>query len=165
MRIRTLAGILGTIAVVACGGDGGGNPTGVNANGNAAGDGAVTATINGTAWRSSKALDHALRANANAQVITLSATNLPTSIAIALGPITNPATFSMDAGNPSNAVVTMTNGATTTIWSTGLSGGKGTITVTTLTSTRIAGTFSFDAVSNAGAATLHVTNGTFDLAF
>ena len=164
MRIRALAGILGTIALLACGGSGDANVTGVNTGGGA-GDGNFTATINGTSWRSSKALDHAIRASASAQIITLSATNLPYSIAIAIGPITSPATLSLDAGNPSNAAVTMTVGSSTTIWSTGLPGGKGTITVTTLTSTRIAGTFSFDAISNAGTATLHVTNGTFDLAF
>ena len=165
MRIGALAGIVGTMVMVACGGSGDASPTGVNSTGGTAGDGSVTATINGTAWRSSKALDHALRASANAPIITLSATNLPYSIAIAIGPITGPATFSMDVGNPSNAVVTMTAGSLTTIWSTALSGGKGSVTVTTLTATRIAGTFSFDAISNAGAATVQVRNGTFDLAF
>jgi len=166
MRIMTLAGIVSTIVSLACGGSSGdANLTGVDSGASGAGDGGVTATINGTAWRSSKALDHALRASANAQIITLSATNLPNSIAIAIGPISGPATLSMDTGNPSNAVVTMTVGSSTTIWSTALTGGKGTVTVTTLTATRIAGTFSFDASSNAGAGTLQVRNGTFDLAF
>jgi hypothetical protein len=52
-------------------------------------------------------------------------------------------------------------------WGTGFAGGSGTITVTVLTATRIAGTFSFDAMPGSGAATgtLQVRNGVFDVSF
>ena len=53
-------------------------------------------------------------------------------------------------------------------WAANPSGGSGTITVTALTSTRVAGTFQFTgaAVSGTGAsATRQVTSGKFDLSF
>jgi hypothetical protein len=51
-------------------------------------------------------------------------------------------------------------------WTTPLSGSAGTVTITALTASRIAGTFSFTAGANAGSATgtRAVTNGAFDLA-
>lgn len=51
-------------------------------------------------------------------------------------------------------------------WTTGLSGGSGTVTLTTLAGTRAAGTFTL-VVQGLGADALpaqrHVTNGTFDV--
>jgi hypothetical protein len=51
-------------------------------------------------------------------------------------------------------------------WGTPLSGEAGAVTITTLSATRIAGTFSFNAAASAGSATgtRTVTNGAFDLA-
>jgi hypothetical protein len=57
-------------------------------------------------------------------------------------------------------------GLSSSVWTTPLSGAAGTITITTLTATRIAGTFSFIATPSPGSGatgTKTVTNGQFDL--
>jgi hypothetical protein len=52
-------------------------------------------------------------------------------------------------------------------WTAGGAGGSGAVTITTLTDTRIAGTFAFTAVAVTGGAsgTREVTQGTFDVEF
>ena len=92
---------------------------------------------------------------------------LNTSYTISLGiaGLTAPGTvdLSLGVGNGSTAIVANSTGA----WGTAFSGGSGTITVTTLTANRIAGTFSFDAPAGSGQATgtLQVRNGQFDVTF
>jgi hypothetical protein len=55
----------------------------------------------------------------------------------------------------------------TNVWNTGLTGGSGTLTITSLTTTRIAGSFTFTANAAGGSATgtQSVTSGTFDAGF
>jgi hypothetical protein len=52
-------------------------------------------------------------------------------------------------------------------WTTNTTGGAGTVVVTTLTASRVAGTFTFDAPPSPGqgTTTAHVTSGTFDVTY
>jgi len=89
----------------------------------------------------------------NFQVITMSLWNIS-------GPGTYP--LGVNATN-FGGIASVTEGATS--WTTPLDGVAGTITITTLGSGRIAGTFSFTAaqISNPSS-TKHVTNGSFNIA-
>ena len=153
-----LAASLVVFALNACGGD---SPTGINGNTNV-GDGSMTANINGAAWRSTKAGDKGSHSGTIYAVVGL---NGSYTIALGIAGLTAPGTvdLSLASGNGSNAIVSNTVGA----WSTAFNGGSGTITVTTLTANRIAGTFSFDAAAGSGNATgtLQVRNGNFDVTF
>jgi uncharacterized protein DUF6252 len=148
-------------AATACGGSD--KSTGPTSNGTTAGNGAISATINGTAWRSTKGAD---RVSKSGTVYAIVGVNLPYTISLAIAGLTGPGTVNLNlatGGQGSNAIVVNATGG----WGTAFSGGTGTITVTTLTATRIAGTFSFDAPAGSGNATgtLQVRNGTFDVTF
>jgi len=157
-RLPKLAASLVLCALTACGGD---SPTGTNGNTNL-GDGSMTAAINGVAWRSMKAGD---KGSHSGQIYAVVGLNGTYTIALGIAGLTAPGTvnLSLTNGNGSNAIVSSTAGA----WGTAFNGGSGTITVTTLTANRIAGTFSFDAPAGSGNATgtLQVRNGNFDVTF
>jgi hypothetical protein len=161
--VHRRSAVLAVFAIVvgsACGGDKSTGPkTGV-------GDGNMSATINGVAWRSAKSGDRANRTNNFIAVVGLSVSNPIYTISLGIGTISGPGTVNLDltaGGNGSEAIISNTNGG----WGTAFTGGKGTITVTTLTATRIVGTFSFDAPAGSGNATgvLQVRNGQFDVNF
>ncbi len=78
---------------------------------------------------------------------------------------TSPGTYSLTFGNSIAGSATYAKAGQG--WSTGLSGGTGSFTITTLTSNHIVGTFAFDAVASNGGAqgTIHVTNGQMDITF
>lgn len=149
------------IALAACGGSDGG-PTGTNGNNVGAADGSMTATINGAAWRSTKSAD---KGSHNGNIYAVVGLNGTYTISLGIAGLTAPGTvnLSLASGNGSNAIIVNTTGG----WGTAFSGGTGTITVTTLTANRIAGTFSFDAPAGSGKATgtLQVRNGKFDVTF
>jgi len=157
-RLPILAASLVLFALNACGGDG---PTGTNGNTNV-GDGTMSAAINGAAWRSMKSGD---KGSHSGQIYAVVGLNGSYTIALGIAGLTAPGTvdLSLTSGNGSNAIVSNTVGA----WSTAFNGGSGTITVTTLTANRIAGTFSFNAPAGSGNATgtLQVRNGNFDVTF
>lgn len=159
---RTATVIASLAVLVACGGSGDSNPTGPSGNNGTTGDGNVSATVNGVAWRSVKSGDHVTRTG---QFYGISAVNPPYALILGIGNVTGPGTFSLNlaTGNGSSAIISNSAGG----WGTAFSGGTGTITVTALSATRIAGTFSFDAVPGSGTAagTMQVRNGTFDVAF
>ena len=163
-RLSAILACTTLIALSACGGDDGG-PTGTNGNNNGAvtGDGAITATINGVAWRSLKSGD---RVSKSGQFYGVVGVNSNYTLTLGIGNLTGPSTVQLDltaGGNGSSALVANTTGG----WGTAFSGGTGTITVTTLTANRIVGTFSFDAKPGSGSATgtLQVRNGKFDITF
>ena len=160
-RVASVALIALMAITSACGGGGDGGPTGTNGTG--AGDGAISATINGTAWRSLKASDKASRSGTIYAVVGL---NLPYTLSLGIAGLTGPGTVNLNVsagGNGSSAIIANSVGG----WGTAFNGGSGTITVTTLTANRIVGTFSFDAPAGSGAATgtLQVRNGKFDVTF
>ena len=155
---------LALIALAACGGSDDGGPTGTNGNNNAAlGDGSMSATINGSAWRSVSSGDKGSR---NGNIYAVVGLNTSYTVALGIAGLTGPGTVNLNiaaGGNGSNAIISNATGG----WGTAFSGGTGTITVTTLTANRIAGTFSFDAPAGSGKATgtLQVRNGKFDVTF
>jgi hypothetical protein len=89
----------------------------------------------------------------NSQSITLLLTNIP-------GPGTYP--LGTGGGVAGGTAIYVSNGAG---WITPLSGAAGTVTLTTVSDSRIAGSFSFTADASTGGATgtKAVTNGAFDL--
>ena len=159
-RTASMIVSLAFVAVSACGGGSDGGPTG--SNNTVVGDGGIKATINGVAWRSTKGAD---RVSKSGQIYAIVGLNLPYAVTLALTPVTGPGTISLTiaTSNGSSAIVAGTGGG----WGTGLAGGSGSVAITVLTTNRIAGTFSFDAVPASGTATgtLQVRNGTFDVAF
>lgn len=159
-RTASMIVSLAFVAVSACGGGSDGGPTG--SNNTVVGDGGIKATLNGVAWRSTKGTD---RVSKSGQIYAIVGLNLPYAVTLALAPVTGPGTISLNlaTSNGSSAIVSGTGGA----WGTGLAGGAGSVQVTVLTTNRIAGTFSFDAVPASGTAagTMQVRNGTFDVAF
>lgn len=91
-----------------------------------------------------------------------------TQVSIHVEGVTGTGTYSLgDADFPTNlALVTVTAGATPSQWSTRVLPGSGSVTVTTLTTTRVVGTFQFTAGPDAGTAatgSVSVTAGAFDL--
>lgn len=153
---------LALVALAACGGSDGG-PTGTNSNNAASGDGTMSATINGAAWRSMKSAD---KGSHNGNIYAVVGLNGTYTISLGIAGLTAPGTVNLNiaaGGNGSNAIIVNTTGG----WGTAFTGGTGSITVTTLTANRIAGTFSFDAPAGSGQAkgTLQVRNGQFDVTF
>jgi hypothetical protein len=161
MRISIAVATLALLGASACGGSD--KSTGPTNNAATAGDGAISATINGTAWRSRKNAD---RVSKSGNVYAIVSFNLPYTISLGIAGLTGPGTVNLNlatGGQGSLAIIANANGG----WGTAFTGGSGTITVTTLTANRIAGTFSFDAVPGSGNATgtLQVRNGKFDVTF
>ena len=75
-----------------------------------------------------------------------------------------PGTYVIVPGNPNNATYTEGSNA----WAaSGTGGGSGTMTITTLTGERVAGTFSFqvNAVGTQTPTTVSLTNGVFDIEY
>jgi hypothetical protein len=87
-------------------------------------------------------------------------------LVLTIGNATGAGTHSLNAtagGDGSNLVV---GSSTTAGWSTGFSGGTGTVTITSLTANRIVGTFTATAVPSQGSTSnLVITNGKFDITF
>jgi hypothetical protein len=162
-RVRSIAPFLGLLLITACsGGDG---PTGPNPpppGGNAS----FTASVDGQGWTSAAALTNVTAAQSGTYIISGSVLTGASTRAITLNlmNIPGPGTYPLGTGagvSGGSAIYAESAGG----WGTPLSGEAGTINITTLTATRIAGTFSFTAAASAGGATgtRTVTNGTFDL--
>jgi hypothetical protein len=82
-----------------------------------------------------------------------------------LSAVAAPGTYSRAFGNNNGGIATYTKNGQG--WGSGVPGGSGSVTLTTLTANHVVGTFSFNAApSNGGATgTIQVTNGKFDIAF
>ena len=128
----------------------------------------MTANIDGAAWEEDAANASAVGAvwaGPGLYTITGYSTAAATTIAITLNTIRGPDSYPLgvNIGVPGGtAQVTNTSSG----WTTRLSGAAGTMTITLLTQTEIAGTFSFVAngLLNAPAtSTKNITSGTFDL--
>jgi hypothetical protein len=126
--------------------------------------GTMSARIDGVTWTAAAV---AVAVNTNGIIISGASTN---GIGVAVGASRVLGTGTQTFGNGANfnALATMTTG--TQSWSaTGIQGSNssGSITLTTLTSTRAVGTFTFNAAALAGGAagTKAVTSGAFDVKF
>ncbi len=166
------AGVLPALALVAlcslfagCGGDSGPSDPG-NGNGNGGG-GPFTAKVDGASFASS-ASTQAPAVRIGTGVYSLSGTSIDglniQSIAISLLNINGPGTYPLGAGGGvaggTGIYANPTGG-----WGTALTGDAGTITLTKLTESEIAGTFAFTATTNSAGATgtKVITDGAFDL--
>ena len=146
------------LAVVACGG----SSTGPTSNsGSNSCSTPLSATVNGAPWCSP--LPQAIYSKSIVSLAGFDA-GLTSSIAIAVA-ATGPGTYPLAFGNNIGGFATFAKAGQG--WSTGLSGGTGSITITTLTANHIVGTFVFNAVpSNGGAqGTIQATNGQINVTF
>lgn len=149
----------------------GGSNTGPSGNG----IGTFTATIDGAAWASdAPTLQVSSSATIPGTLVisgtkVISATNY-TSLALFLGYIAGPGTYPLGVNQGTTAggggSVTSQASGVLGIWSSGFSGAAGTVTITSLTSTRMTGTFQFTALPQSGSQASGnrvVTNGSFDV--
>jgi len=163
MRLHRLLPLALAFVVNGCGGSDSSASTDPNANGSAGvTNGTFTATINGTNWSAVGKV----AVTRSASIISIAGGSLSYVVSFGTGTANVAGVFPLTYLNPSGAlaIVSNTSGAS---WSTALPGGTGTLTITALTATRVAGTFVFDApsASGSGNGTLHVTNGKFDVTF
>jgi hypothetical protein len=155
--VRRLVSVLAIAIGAACGGD---------STGPGNGQPRFTAKIDGASWVSAGGVERTGVSLVLPGVYILTGTNLggstPYSITISLYNIIGPGTYPLGVGSSvpgGSAVVTTSTGG----WYTAQTGADGTIKITTLTSTRMEGTFSFTAVAPSGGAppTRRVTDGSF----
>ena len=166
--MRTLARftLIATLASLGCGGGGGddgGNPT---APGGGATNGTFTVVVNGTTWSARGTVSVTRQANNFIGIAGSGfAGGTAYSIVIGIGNATAPGTHSLNVfggGDGSSVII----GSTTIGYGTAFQGGGGTLTITSVSSNRIVGTFSGTAVpSSGGGANLVLTSGQFDLTF
>lgn len=124
-------------------------------------NGSFTATIDGAAWKAGGRVGVA-RADTSLTLIALSNTY---AISINVGAAVGPGTYSMgDGSNLVQVAVHLIGGPGD---AADYRGGTGTFSITTLTDSRIAGTFSFVAMPDPSgdSGPLHVTSGAFDLSY
>lgn len=160
---RPVAGVLVFGLLSACGG-GGTDPNGGGGGGGGGGAFGMSAKIDGAAWAPSFA---AGGAHASPGVWNFSGTSTTgggTTIMVSLYNIRGPGTY------PFGVNVTGVGGIAQVVkgskgWSTALTGVAGTVTIDTVSNTRLVGTFSFSAVALSGGATgtVEVTEGSFKL--
>ena len=121
----------------------------------------LSASVNGAAWCSAAPTGR----YTNSIVAVAGIDNSLTS-SIGFGFVaTAPGTYSVAFGNNNAGSATFTKNGQG--WTSGLAGGSGSVTLTTLTANHIVGTFSFNAApSNGGATgTIQITNGQFNITF
>lgn len=149
VRVALCCAVLG-----ACGDDNGTN------NGGGDDSNLLTATIDGTAYTSNSSVT-AVRAGDNSLTITGMSSN-NRALKIELPPVTQAGTF--DAGPGFGAVVTYNIGLSPYV--TSANGGTGTVVVTSISSSRVAGTFAVTTVGTGGTVGNRViTNGKFNVKF
>lgn len=170
IRMLTLAIFASAILVGCGGGDDGDDNNPVNPGPGPGGSGPMSATINGQAWVSdaNSALAQLGVGLPGSFVIqgnkVVSSTDAIT-IQLILYNVDGPGTYPLGTGPTVDGGTGLVASAAVG-FGTPLTGNAGTVTITTLTPTRIAGTFSFVANQNYGGTggTRTVTNGQFDLA-
>jgi hypothetical protein len=126
----------------------------------------MSATIDGASW-SSQALTSTATGGANGTFSLVGGASLinQPSITIVLYNIAEPGTYPLGVtATVRGGIANVTFGVDA--WTTALTGSSGTVTVGSVSATRIAGTFSFTAVPliQTTTGTRTVTNGTFDMA-
>jgi hypothetical protein len=166
MRVLRRIAIVATLVALGCGGgddDGGTTGPGGNNGGNAT-NGTFRVAINGTTWSATGTITVNRQNNFVGLAGSGFAGNTAYSIVLGIGNATGPGAHNLNvyAGGDGSSV---TIGSATIGYSTAFQGGSGTVTITSLTSNRIVGTFSGTAIANGGGSNLVLTNGTFDVTF
>jgi hypothetical protein len=124
------------------------------------GNGTITAKIDGVSWNASAEV----QATYIAYVLAIGGLDSQArTVVLSIPSVMGTGTFALTAGQPAFATVTF--GAQT--WSSALTGGTGSVTISTLTGSHAIGTFNFTAPANTGGATgtKVVTSGTFDVRY
>jgi len=174
--MRKTQTLLLLLLLTGCGGGGDDSPTGPGP-GPSATVGTFTATLDGTAWVSTtnQVVGTSGGQNQVPGVITMTGTQVSsatnyTTITVTLGYIAGTGTYPLGVNHGTTAggigTVFAPQGGSFGTWSTNLTGAAGTVNVTSLTSTRIAGTFQFTAPPQTFTSTTGtrvVTNGAFDM--
>ena len=153
MRVATAVLVAG---VAGCGGDNTGP------NGQANGD--MTAKIDGASFTSVTTLAQRNTTNAGTIIAISGADAHGTGLGFGFLDA-GVGTYSIGDLTPTNATVLDGTGK---VWTAGAIGGSGTLTVTALDATHVAGTFAYSAVASAGSGatgTKAVTQGVFDVTF
>jgi hypothetical protein len=167
LTARLVVGGLVLMAAGGCGGDGDGDGDNGPDGGSS---GPFTAVVDGTAWAADE-LTIAAQPAAGVPgtfVIVGSQVVSPTdvrSITLSLYNVRGTGTYALGVlPNVIGGIGTygQGGGSSATAWVTPLNGYAGTLTLTALTASRIAGTFAFDASDNASSVR-HVTQGAFDV--
>jgi hypothetical protein len=121
----------------------------------------LSATIDGAAWSS-----HLPSASYTNNLVVVAGVDnaITTTVTFGFG-ATAPGTYAVGFGNPNAGTGIIVKGGKS--WGTSLQGGTGSVTLTTLTTHHLVGTFTFNAVPAGGGATgtSVVTNGKFDITF
>ena len=169
MRTLRRLAVMATLVALGCGGGGDddddGNPTGPPGGG--ATNGSFSVQINGASWGAIGTINiQRQQNNTIGFAASGSAGGTTYGVAVSIVNATGPGTHSLNiftGGDGSNVAIGTSSGVG---YSTSLTGGSGTLTITTLTATRIVGTFSGTAVpAGATAANLVLVNGQFDITF
>ncbi len=153
-RLVRCAPIVFVGAAAACGGDSSTNP-GPLGNG-----GTMRATIDGTAFASTFSSAVAIAGG----IFTITGSQGATAISFSLYSIGAPGTYPLGVGGSvAGGIATLS--AAPSSWSTPLSGAAGTVNISAVSATRIAGTFNFSAAPIIGqtGASRAVTAGSFDV--
>ncbi len=119
----------------------------------------MSASIEGTTWVAS-AVQVAIDAEAGTLNVVGGGEGTNTNMSISVT-ATAPGTYSLGPGGPGAATVGLSTGQT---WTSNGVGGSGSVIITTLSNTHVAGTFSFTGTALSGGAVgiVHITNGKFD---
>jgi hypothetical protein len=130
------------------------------------GSGPISASINGSGWSGTVQARATRTVTGGDTIITIGGANTGEKIIMALAfNDVGTGVYGIGAINePANAI--LNEGSST--WTANITGGSGSITVDTITATRVTGTFQYSAVpvSGSGASgTENVTNGKFALSF
>lgn len=161
--VKRLALIAALAATTACGGSN--STTSPSGGGQASGKGTITATIDGVAYTGT--ISSATIQSSGLLNIASNSADLTRSINFAVQPAAV-GTFSGASSAIQLNVITMSNNTVTGSWLTSLNFGSGSLTISSLSSTGVSGTFAFTAVPatpTTPAANKVVTNGTFTATF
>lgn len=115
----------------------------------------LTATMNGVPFAAGSAAS-SLPGGAS-PTLTLTGNNLERTISISLANVTAPGTYTLGTSPVRTIQVTGAPGSLTATWASQATGGSGTVTITSITSTRIVGNFNATLVPLGGGATNNLT--------
>ncbi|MCC7009738.1 MAG: hypothetical protein IT184_13095 [Acidobacteria bacterium] len=160
---RLLRGTLAAAAIASLSGCGDGNsPTSPGG-----GSATITAIVDGQAWASAAAARAETDQAGRLTIVGSRTAGLAgDTLTIVVGYVTGPGTYPLGVNHisTSGGIATFSQG--TTSWNTPLSGASGSITISSLTAARVAGTFQFTATATAPATgTKTISSGTFDVPF
>lgn len=125
----------------------------------------VSATIGGAAWNAAGVAGQLSLAN---KLLTVASSNSTRGLGISLSGVTGPGTYALGTSGGAARLITITGVASpsTSTWSSLGAGSSGSVTITSVTATRVKGTFSAVLGPAPGfqtTGTLAVANGVFDL--